>query len=206
MKTKPIALIFGSTGGIGSATRQRFLDGGYRIIPVGSDILDFNKTNADSEIRLLLSNASADVVINCAGVFENGWSQDHAGTMNINFGSNWSIVRHFMDPANQKTSIRLILIGSSSYNRGRKLYPLYSASKAALYNLWQASEEAFAGTPINIDLVNPVRTMTAMATKGKNIDPNLQYLNPEQVAEQIYQLVKENLPSRCIDMTFEDTK
>jgi hypothetical protein len=34
-----------------------------------------------------------DVIINCAGVFQNGWQQDHTQTMNVNFGSNWSIVR-----------------------------------------------------------------------------------------------------------------
>lgn len=203
---KQIALIFGDRGGIGSATRTCFLDHGFRIIPVNSAILDFNNSSADKEIRDLLHNARADVVINCAGVFENGWQQDHVKTMNVNFGSNWSIVRHFTNPESQKTPTRLILIGSSSYDHGRKLYPLYSASKAALYNLWQASAEEFKGTCVTIDLVNPVRTLTAMASQGKNIDPNLQYLKPEQVAEQIYQLVEQNQPSRCINMTFEDDK
>jgi ribitol-5-phosphate 2-dehydrogenase (NADP+) / D-ribitol-5-phosphate cytidylyltransferase len=203
---KRIALIFGDRGGIGSATRRLLLDHGFRIIPVNSAILDFNKSNADKEILSLLKNAEADVIINCAGVFENGWQQDHTKTMNVNFGSNWSIVRYFLNPENQSRTTRVIMIGSSSYIRGRKLYPLYSASKAALYNLWQGAQEALDGTAIRLDLINPARTLTKMASERKEVDPTLKYLKPEQVAEQIYQLVDENQPSRCIDMTFEDTK
>jgi hypothetical protein len=41
---------------------------------------------------------------------------------------------------------------------------------------------------------------------GKKIDPALDYLQPEQVAERIMQLINENLPSRCIEMTYEDVK
>jgi len=203
---KQVAIIFGDRGGIGSATRQIFLDNNFRIIPINSAILNFNKSSADRDIQSLLKNAQADVVINCAGVFENGWQQDHSLTMNVNFGSNWSIARYYMNPDNQTRPARVIMIGSSSYSSGRKLYPLYSASKAAVFNLWQGAKEVLEGTSINIDLVNPVRTLTKMATAGKDIDPALDYLKPEQVAEQIYKLVEENQPSRCIDMTFKDAK
>lgn len=203
---KQVALIFGHSGGIGSATRKLFLDQGFRIIPVNSTILDFGKNTADQEIDHLLTHANADVVINCGGIFENGWQQDHQQTMNVNFGSNWSILRHFMNPDHQQRPVRIIMVGSSSYTHGRALYPLYSASKAALFNLWQGVSEALKETPIKVDLVNPVRTLTRMSSVGKTVDPNLDYLQPEQVAEQIYKLVAENQDSRCVDMNFEDKK
>lgn len=203
---KQTVMIFGNRGGIGSATRKIFLEKGFRIIPVNSAILDFNKVSADQEIQSLLTNAKADVVINCAGVFENGWQQDHKKTMNVNFGSNWSIVRHYMNPDNQTHPTRVIMVGSSSHAGGRKLYPLYSASKAAVYNLWQSVSQALTDTDIIVDLINPVRTLTQMSTAGKAIDPTLDYLKPEQVAEEIYKLVEENQASRCIDMTYEDIK
>jgi short-subunit dehydrogenase len=203
---KPTALIFGSRGGIGSATRQCFLDHGYRIIPVNSAILNFNSDRSDQEIQSLLTNAGANVVINCAGIFVNGWQKNHTETMNINFGSNWSILRHYMNPQNQKNVTRVILVGSSSYSSGRSQYPLYSASKAAVYNLWQGVSEALQDTSVTVDLINPVRTFTSMSSAGKEINPNLDYLTPEQVAKQIYQLVEENQSSRCVDMTFEDAK
>ena len=98
------------------------------------------------------------------------------------------------------------MIGSSSYNHGRQLYPLYSASKAALFNLWQGSKERLADTDICVDLINPVRVLTRMSSVGKAIDPALDYLKPEQVAQQIILLCQEGLASRCIDLTFEDVK
>ena len=78
---------------------------------------------------------------------------------------------------------------------------------AAVYNLWQGVSQALEGTNITVDLINPVRTLTRMSTDGgKKIDPALDYLRPEQVAERIMQLVNDNLPSRCIEMTFEETR
>lgn len=201
---KPNALIFGHLGGIGLSTKAAFLQAGYRIIPVDRSIIDFNKSNSDQQIVSLLNNSKPEVVVNCAGVFENGYQVSHYKTMNVNFGSNWSIIKYYM--ANPDNKTRVIMIGSSCYNSGRKLYPLYSASKAALYNLWESARDALANTMVQVDLLNPVRTLTPMSTAGKKIDPDLQYLKPEQVAEEILKLVKENLPSRCIDMTFEDKK
>jgi len=204
---KPIACIFGHKGGIGSATKEAFLAQGYRIIPVHREVLDLNSKDADRLIDSLLSNGQPDVIVNSAGVFYNGWQQDHQETMNVNVGSNWSILKHYMNPVNQTKPTRIIMVGSSSHSGGRKLYPLYSASKAAVYNLWQSVSQALADTSVVVDLVNPVRTLTRMSTAGgKKIDPALDYLQPEQVAERIMQLVNENLHSRCIEMTYEDVK
>ena len=204
---KPIACIFGYNGGIGQATKEAFKAQGYKIIPVYREVLDLKSKDADKMIDLLLTNGQPDVIVNSAGVFYNGWQQDHVETMSVNVGSNWSIVRHYMNPDNQTKPTRIIMVGSSSHSGGRKLYPLYSASKAAVYNLWQSANQALADTDVAVDLVNPVRTLTRMSTAGgKKIDPALDYLQPEQVAERIMQLVNENLPSRCIEMTYEDVK
>lgn len=202
---KPTACIIGHNGGIGHATRVALLKQGYRIIPVDRKVLDLNTKDADREIDSLLTNARPDVIINAAGVFVNGYDRTHHETMNVNFGSNWSIVRHYSKEKNQSHTTRIIMVGSNSHTGGRRLYPLYSASKAALYNLWQSAQEQLAGTAITIDLVNPVRTLTKMSSAGKTVDPALEYLRPEQVAEKIIMLIKENLPSRCLDITFEDT-
>lgn len=202
---KPTVLIFGHSGGIGSATKQAFISSGYRIIPVNKDIIDFESDSADVEIQSLLTNANPDVVVNCAGIFENGWDANYLKTIKINFGSNWSILRHYIKYDSQHKA-RIIMIGSSSYNKGRQLYPLYSASKSALYNLWESARDSLANSLVQVDLLNPVRTLTRMSTAGKTINPDLDYLSPEQVADEIIKLVKENLPSRCINMTFEDTK
>jgi len=197
-------VIFGALGGIGSATAQLFADNGYHVIPLGSEHLNFESEQSHSDVAKLLNQAQADVVVNCAGVFINGYVNTHHATMNVNFGSNWSIISYYMALKGLSKSTRIIMIGSSSYTGGRQLYPLYSASKAALYNLWESARDYFAGSDITVDLVNPVRTRTKMATAGKSFDPKLDYLEPDQVAGEIYKLVETDLASACVDMTFKD--
>ena len=197
-------VIFGAYGGIGSATAKLFADQGYRVIPVGSDQLNFESTNSHYDVAKLLNQAQADVVVNSAGVFINGYVNTHHTTMNVNFGSNWSIISYFMALKGLSKTTRIIMVGSSSYTSGRQLYPLYSASKAALYNLWESARDYFGGSEIVVDLINPVRTRTKMASAGKSFDPTLDYLEPDQVAEEIFKLVELDLPSACVDMTFKD--
>ena len=199
-------VIFGASGGIGGATAKLFADKGYHVIALNSEHLNFDSEQSHLDAAKLLNQAQADVVINCAGVFVNGYINTHHVTMNVNFGSNWSIVSHYMTLEGLSKPTRIIMIGSSSYTGGRRLYPLYSASKAALYNLWESARDYFAGSAVIVDLVTPVRTRTKMATAGKAIDSTLDYLEPEQVAEEIFQLVESNSTSRCVDMTFKDVK
>jgi NAD(P)-dependent dehydrogenase (short-subunit alcohol dehydrogenase family) len=201
---KTRVVILGARGGIGAAVRQMFLDQGWQVIPVDSGQLNFDQPGNYEKLTELLDNAEADVIVNSVGVFVNGYATDHQTTMNVNFGSNWNIVRWL--EANQDQSVRVVMIGSSSYTAGRKLYPLYSASKAALFNLWQSARDQFLNTDIRIHLLNPVRTLTRMSTAGKEIDPRLDYLQPDQVAREIFRLSEPNCVSSCVDMTFEDTK
>jgi len=137
-------------------------------------------------------------------VFINGYINTHHTTMNVNFGSNWSIVSYYMALKGLSKTTRIIMVGSSSYTSGRQLYPLYSASKAALYNLWESARDYFGNSEIVIDLVNPVRTRTKMASAGKSFDPTLDYLEPDQVAKEIFKLVELDSSSTCVDMTFKD--
>lgn len=201
---KPRAVILGASGGIGAATRQTFLDQGWVTLPVDSGQLNFDLPDSYEKLKILLDNAEADVIVNSVGVFVNGYLADHATTMNVNFGSNWHIIRWL--ESNRDQAVRVVMVGSSSYTAGRKLYPLYSASKAALFNLWQSARDQFENTNIRIHLLNPVRTLTPMTTAGKVIDPTLDYLQPKTVAEKIFRLCEPSCVSSCVDMTFEDNK
>jgi len=196
---KRTVAIFGASGGIGQATRAAFLDAGYSVIPVGRNLIDFACADAEAQIQEFLGHSEPNVVINCVGKFVCN-DEPAATTMNINFNSNWAIVQHYLK--NPK-AVRIIMIGSSAYKSGRKDYMVYSASKAALHNLWQGARDAFADTETCIDLVNPVRTRTPMVAP---FDDQLDYLDPKEVAGWILQLDQCNDASRCIDITFKDAK
>jgi 2-C-methyl-D-erythritol 4-phosphate cytidylyltransferase len=200
---KPTAIIFGASGDIGSAIRTAFLDAGYQVVPVNRSQLDFDRPNTDELLSTLLNGADADVVVNAVGIFINGAEETHHQTFNINFGSNWSILRYYYALRTVSKPVKIIMVGSSSYSFGKPLYPLYSASKAALYNLWQASVDMFAGSDISVDLINPMRTRTRM--NADHYDPDLPYHDPAEVAKQILELAR-HFGSSCVNMTLEEEK
>ena len=196
---KRTVAIFGASGGIGSATRQAFLDAGYSVIPVSRNLIDFACADAETQIQEFLGYAEPNVVVNCAGRFAK--NDELAGaTISINFNSNWAIVQHYL---NKPKAVRIIMVGSSAYKSGKKDYMVYSASKAALHNLWQGATDAFADTEVRVDLVNPVRTRTQMVAP---FNDELDYLEPEEIARWILQLDQSNDPSRCVDITFKESK
>jgi short-subunit dehydrogenase len=160
-------------------------------------LIDFACADAEAQIQEFLGYAEPNVVVNCAGRFAK--NDEPAGvTMNINFNSNWAIVQHYL---NTSKAVRIIMVGSSAYKSGKKDYMVYSASKVALYNLWQGAKDAFADTEVQVDLVNPVRTRTQMVAP---FDDQLDYLEPKEIARWILQLDQCNDSSRCVDITFKE--
>lgn len=195
---KQTVAIFGSSGGIGQATRQTFLDAGYTVIPVSRNLIDFASPKAEFQIQEFLTLSEPNVIVNCVGKFST--NDELAGpTMNINFNSNWAIVQHYLK---NPSPVKIIMVGSSSYKAGKKDYMIYSASKAALHNLWQGAKDAFNETPVTVDLINPVRVRTKMV---EPFNENLDYLDPNDVAQEILQLAKTSV-SNCVDMNFKDIK
>ena len=192
-------ILFGATGGIGSATQTILLKNGYSVVPVQRSHVDLTATDADQKIKSILDQYDPIAVVNCAGHFGNN-EETNNQTLQINFNSNWSIVQYDLThPAKQTT---IVMIGSSAYRSGKKDYMLYSASKAALYNLWQGARDYFNSTNISIYLINPVRTKTKMIAPYQ---AHLNYLDPVDIAVEILNAIK-NSVSMCIDMNFKETK
>jgi short-subunit dehydrogenase len=189
------AVIFGTAGGIGAATKIAFINAGYTVTAINRSNLDMSKPDSDSRIHGLLSVAAPDVVVNCAGHFGTN-SETHDKMMDVNVGANWSIVRHYIDNPSE-TPVKIIMIGSSAYKSGRKNYILYAASKAALYNLWQGTRDYFEGSNTSVSLINPVRTRTKMIdTLATDL-----CLEPEDVANEIVKMASTS-SSECVDMEY----
>jgi short-subunit dehydrogenase len=171
--TARIAVIFGARGGIGAAVRETFLVAGYRVVPVNSSTVNFSSPESYQQVSTILA-VNPDIVINCVGHFDNGNAETHNKTFDINVGSNWAIIKHYIDNPSTKP-VKIIMVGSSAYLSGRKAYILYAASKAALYNVWQGACDYFSNTNITVSLINPVRTRTPlidMSTPAICLTPN----------------------------------
>ena len=194
-------VVFGGTGGIGKATCAAFSTAGYTVYPVSSKLINFELAQSQLQVDELLRKIMPDVVVNCVGHFDVSNKESHFKTMNINVGSNWSIIKHYMENISSKP-VKIIMIGSSSYKAGRKNYILYAASKTALYSIWQGANEYFQGTNVTISLLNPVRTRTPMI----DISTKDICLEPEDVAHAILNMTSIN-DSELVDMKYpEETK
>lgn len=200
------ALVFGTTSDIGQAIITELESLGYcPVIHVSRNIIDFADPTSDQKVKTLLDVVNPDVIVNSVGVFE-GNNTTHHNAMNVNFGSCWSIVKYYIN--NKQQNVKIIFIGSSAYKKGRKDYMVYSASKAALYNLWEGATDFFKGTGISINLINPVRVNTKMI---KDLfDPKMDYLEPIDVAKEVVKVIRNEYPTEhnsvCIDMKYKDIK
>lgn len=155
------AVVFGAHGGIGQATVEQFLRAGYVVIPIHNQLIDFTDPNSYAAVDTLLDSHEPDVVVNCVGHFDNGNTESHNKTFDINVGSNWAILQHYIENPSKKP-VKIIMVGSSAYKSGRKAYILYAASKSALHNVWQGASDYFADSNVTVGLINPVRTRTPM--------------------------------------------
>ena len=82
----------------------------------------------------------------------------------------------------------IINISSSSYSKGRKDYPIYSASKAAVVNFTQGLAEARPDLCINV--IVPQRTNTSLRRTHFPLEDKNSLLQPEEIADKISSLLK----------------
>ena len=199
MSTQTVVL-FGANGGIGVAVDQLLTAQGYSVVPVTRTRINFAQGDCQAQVDQILCVHQPSIVVNCVGKFGNN-NDDLQDIMSINFGSNWNLIRHYMTHTPDHP-VRIVMVGSICYNHGRKEYMVYSASKIAVFSLWQGAQDYFAGSQVTVDLINPQRTRTSMTESRYN--PNLPYHDPEEVALEILAMIKANGPSRCIETAFKN--
>jgi short-subunit dehydrogenase len=190
-----VACVFGSNGGIGSAVVDSSVKH-YMVVHLDRVNVDFTKSNSDQSLKDLIVHIDPDLIVNCVGYLPKD-SETHNQAMDINFGSNWSLIKYYMENPPSKP-VKIIMVGSSAYKQGRRNYMLYAASKAALYSLWQSCNEYFENSDVSVSLINPVRTKTRM------MDPSsTRYLLPEDVADRIVSMSL-NPQSECVDLGYKE--
>lgn len=188
-------LLFGSNGGIGSCLKDE-LENDNRVISVSSDDINFNYSNSCELIKDLINRCDPDIIINCSGVLGDNDS-DFNYIFNINIRSNWCILKTFFNLKRTKKT-KIIFIGSSSYKHGKKDYMLYSASKAALFNMYEGARDYFENSNIIIGLINPSRVDTKMIRHFSNDKDH--YINPKELATSIKIFISNLVKSQHINI------
>ena len=185
--TKKKVLLFGSTGGLGSEIKKK-LDAKYIVFSINKKKINFNDKNSSTKMFKLIKNNDPDIIINCSGILGDN-KMSYEKVFNTNVGSNWDIIRFFINnKARIKKKVLIILIGSTAYKSGKKNYLLYSASKNALHNLYEGAKLVMKNSKIKIQIYHPKRMKTKMIHGIKYIKKKTS-ISPILIAEKICNLI-----------------
>ena len=191
-----VFVIIGGTQGIGRSIaellRRNYSTTVYalgRTSEPAVDICDY--AALESTLKgIFCREGRIDYVINCAGdlVRKNVANMslvEWDDLYRINVSGNFYLAKALMPIWEQQRSGNLMLIGSSSYTRGRGGYAAYSSSKAALVNFCQALAEEVDCWNIKVNVASPGRVQTALRLRNFGEEPLGSLLAPDYVAERI---------------------
>ncbi len=189
-------VVTGAASGIGYATVERFLKGGYnavltdanvdrleearralaenygdvRVRAFGCDVTKYESVEALRE-QVNAAYDHADAVVNCAGVFRGGMvheatDADYEIQFAVNVKGSFHTMKAFVPDMVKAGSGAVVNISSASGTRGDYNCALYCASKAAVANLTRAAAMDYAGMGVRINCVSPSATRTPMFLNG----------------------------------------
>lgn len=145
-----------------------------------------------------------DAVIDTAGVlFKEPLATmkqvDIDASININLAGAINVARSAI-PYLKKTQGSLLFFTSSSYTRGRMMYSVYSATKAAVVNFVQAMAEEWYSFGVRVNCINPERTKTPMRIKNFGNEPEGTLLDPKYVAIASLNVAFSNFTGEVFDI------
>lgn len=188
-------VVTGATGGIGKSVCSLLREEGAdpvevskTAIPFSADLTRFPSAQKVFE-EIYERYGLVDGLINCIGSFTvkslHILSPSEIEEM---IATNLTGVIYSCQLCQIRPEGHIVNIASSSYSRGRKEYPIYSAAKAGVVNFTQALAEI--RPELHVHALVPQRTDTPMRrTNFPEENPNL-LLQPEEIAEKITGLLK----------------
>lgn len=195
MKT---ALIIGNGSDIAVSAAAK-LQHSHKVLGLNRSQVDLANIDSEDKLHEYLKAIDPDCVINCAGVFGDN-SLPYDTVMSVNFKSNWSVIKYYIDNPPSKV-VKFVMVGSSTYSQGRKNHILYAASKSALYSMWQGASE-YVSENLILGLINPVRVNTKMVQHLTHPTPEL-CLEASDVANKIVDMCHNMTVSQSVDMGYK---
>ncbi len=218
-----IALISGASRGIGAAVARRYAEEGAHLVLVARttgaleelddeiqqitgtpatlvpmDLTDYDEIDhmgaalheRFGHLDILVGNAGILGTLSPLGHIDpKVWDQ----TMAVNLTANWRLLRS-MDPLLQRSDAgRAIFVTSSVGAEPRAYWSAYAISKAGLEMMAKIYAQENAKSRVNVNLVNPGGTRTAMRAQAMPGEDPASVKPPEAVTETFVRLAE----ARC---------
>ena len=218
-----IALITGASRGIGAAVARRYAEEGAHLVLVARttgaleelddeiqqitgtpatlvpmDLTDYDEIDhmgaalheRFGHLDILVGNAGILGTLSPLGHIDpKVWDQ----TMAVNLTANWRLLRS-MDPLLQRSDAgRAIFVTSTVGAKPRAYWSAYAISKAGLEMMAKIYAQENAKSRVNVNLVNPGGTRTAMRAQAMPGEDPASVKPPEAVTETFVRLAE----ARC---------
>ena len=185
-----VLVVFGGSYGIGADVARLAEEQGAKVYRFsrslnGVDVSE-NTQVANALQEVAAQEGKIDYVVCTAGLLvkESLYAMEYAKiqqSVNVNVLGLINVAKEAY-PYLKDTKGAFLCYTSSSYTRGRMMYSVYSATKAAVVNLVQALAEEWCGDHICVNCINPERTKTPMRTSNFGNEPEGTLLRSEEVA------------------------
>jgi NAD(P)-dependent dehydrogenase (short-subunit alcohol dehydrogenase family) len=212
-----IALVTGTSRGIGAATALALARAGAHVVavarPVGgleelddairaaggtATLVPLDVTDTEGVVRLAAALDARyqrlDILVGNAGLVGPSSPLGHVpvkdwdAVMAVNVTANFHLIRA-MDPLLRKSDAgRAVFISSGAAHNARAYRGPYSVSKAALEALVRTYAAETETTPVRVNLVNPGPTRTRMRAAVMPGEDPMTLPPPEEVADKIVAL------------------
>ena len=203
-----VIVVFGGSYGIGKEVVDMAKECGATVYAFSRSKNSVN-ISEEKTVHMALegvfeSNKRIDYVICTAGVLikESLSSMDYASiseSIDINLKGVINVAKESYTYL-KKSKGSLLFYTSSSYTKGRMMYSIYSATKAAIVNFVQAISEEWHAANIRVNCINPERTKTPMRTKSFGNEPEGSLLDPKKVAIASLHVATSELTGQVIDV------
>lgn len=192
-----VAVVVGGSSGIGLAISDLLSSSGAISISLsrsstGTDVKV--KDQLDKAFRAIADEkGKIDFVVMAAGVMHSA-PAIHQNEREVNDILDTNLmgvinVAKSCYPHLKSSRGQLLIIGSSSWSRGRANQAVYSASKAAAVNFAQAIAEEWHHDGIRVNVLNPGRTKTQLRAQSFRDEPPNTLLDPKEVAEECLKIL-----------------
>ena len=203
-----VVVVFGGSYGIGGEILEMAKQYHAKFYAFSRSLNDVDVSNYDSVVKALLTvyekEGRIDAVINTAGILcRESLSSMELESIETSIDVNLLGVINVAKASFEYLKLSkgsLLFYTSSSYTRGRMMYSIYSATKAAIVNFMQAIAEEWFHFGIRVNAINPERTKTPMRTKNFGYEPENTLLDPKRVAIASINTIFSDLTGQIIDV------